>query len=148
MIYFRKELAHFWPKLLVDFLHVQYIDVFPYCRHRKMCTIKQLLLNTAPPQYSLYCTGPFSYKQSLTIQNHVFLYRWFYCKKKPCLTFWVLNIGLIESSFLPVPSFRIKQWAAVSKTHLKEKKIIFIFLRGDGNFVKHNRPMDFCHRTT
>ncbi len=47
MIYFLKELALFWSKLLVGFLHVQHTDFMPYWRHGN--GIKNIF-KIAPPQ--------------------------------------------------------------------------------------------------
>jgi len=48
VIYSLKELAHFCSKVLVDFLHIQYIDIMTYWRHSK--TLNRIYLNTAHPQ--------------------------------------------------------------------------------------------------
>jgi hypothetical protein len=51
VIYSLKELAHFWSKLLGDFLHVQCTDFMPYWRHSKHVPygIKNIF-KIAPPQ--------------------------------------------------------------------------------------------------
>ncbi len=51
VIYPLKELAHFWSKLLVDFLHVKNIDFIPLWRHIKTHAISRVYFNTVPPQY-------------------------------------------------------------------------------------------------
>ncbi len=45
-IYSLKELANFLPRLIKDFLHVQYIELTTYWRHSKTRMIKRLYLNT------------------------------------------------------------------------------------------------------
>ncbi len=60
----------FLSKLLVDFLHIQYIDFMPHWRHSKTRAISRIYFRTAPPQYLHFTAMMFSIMNLRKRPNH------------------------------------------------------------------------------